>query len=70
MELTDVEFVYGFGNSTLWAVAEPNTDLRWAMKSSLAGSLDQRAKVPLGFSWDWTEARPSDVYRDLLLWLR
>jgi hypothetical protein len=36
----DIEFVYGFGNSTLWAVAEANTDLRCAVKSSLAGSLD------------------------------
>ena len=53
--------MYGFGNSTLWAVAVGNVDFRWAVKALLAGSLDQRAKVPWGFSWFWMEARPSDV---------
>lgn len=50
MEFTDVELVYGFGNSMLWAVAVANVWRRWLAKSGLAGSLDQRAKVPVGVS--------------------
>src|SRR5688500_15197001 len=69
-ELTDVEFVYGFGNSTLCAAAEPNADVRCAVKSSLAGSFDQRAKHPPDLIWLRREARPSGVYRNLLLALR
>ena len=41
--------------------AEANTERRYAVKASLAGSLDQRAKVPFGSIWLRTEARPSVV---------
>ena len=45
----------------LWAVAVVKTERRWAVKSELAGSFDQRAKVAVGVSWALIAVRPSVV---------